>query len=210
MKVLNVLFDDRFGGAQRRVILVGEALRRDGVDTVMVVPDGSGEAPKIAAERGLTCVATEFSRIPRLSSVARMGSWIRRFGSDVETFRQVVRSRSPDVVHVNGAFFLQPAVAASREGVPVVWHLNDTIVPSPLSLVLGRVVRRMARRIIVSSRSVARHYGIPPSDGTVVYPPVDTERFAGTADWDVGHPPVRVAFFANWTRMPSTRVRPSS
>ncbi len=206
MRVLNFLFDDRFGGAQRRVILVGTALRVHDVDTVMVVPDGDGEAPRIAAERGLTSVSTRFSRVPRLSSLTRTSSWIRGFRPDVETFRGLLRSQRPDLVHVNGAFFLQPAVAASREGVPLVWHLNDTIVPWPMSLVLGRVVRGLARRIVVSSHSVARHYGIPRADAVVIYPPVDIERFAGTAAVDFEQPPVRVAFIANWTRIKGADV----
>jgi glycosyltransferase involved in cell wall biosynthesis len=206
MKVLNFLFDDRFGGAQRRVILVGEALQTHGVTTVLVLPDGDGEAPRIASERGLRCVTRDFSRIPRLSSVSRMASWLWGFRRDVGTFRGLIRAEKPDLAHVNGAFFLQPALAAYREGVPVVWHLNDMIVPYPMSLVFGRIVSRMARRIVVSSRSVSRHYGIPKADGIVIYPPVDTQKFPSSVREVLRPPPVRVAFVANWTRIKGADV----
>lgn len=176
--VANVLFDDRFGGPQKRVIEVSEGLRARGIQTVMYLPAGVGNAENMAGERDVEVKRIGFSRIPRLSSITRVVKWVLMAPVDVLRFRSEFIRRKVDIVHVNGAFFITPAIAAKLAGKPLVWHLNDTIVGGVLRIVFGSLVRLMADRIVVAANAVAKHYYVVNSQPKVVYAPVDAGYLA--------------------------------
>ena len=62
VRVANVLFDDRLGGPQKRVIMVGERLKRHGVQTVLMLPVGDGEAEKEAINKSIEVSRVAFAR----------------------------------------------------------------------------------------------------------------------------------------------------
>jgi glycosyltransferase involved in cell wall biosynthesis len=202
MRVANVLFDDRFGGPQKRVIEVGERLKRRGIETVVILPDKQGNAGSIAGAKQLEVRHVNFARIPRLSAPLDLLLWIFTLPRDVVRFARVFRSCRVDMVHVNGAFFLAPAIAAKLLGMKLLWHLNDTIVPEPLASVLGRMVRLFGDRIAVAAQAVARHYSIPESRFHILYAPVDVEKYTGQHDaFDAPQGSTgrfQVAFVGNW------------
>ena len=113
-------------------------------------------------------------------------------------FFRLIRRVRPDIVHVNAAFFLAPALAARLAGIPLLWHLNDTIVPRPLAPLLGLVVRALADQVVVAAEAVGRHYGIPVSARAVVFAPVDTDRLA-PSERPAGSGPRRIGLVGNWT-----------
>jgi glycosyltransferase involved in cell wall biosynthesis len=121
----------------------------------------------------------------------------------VARFVALFRAERPDVVHVNGAFFLAPAVAARLCGVPLLWHLNDTVIPRRYAGAFGLIVRALADQIVVAARAVAEHYRVLASPFTVIYAPVDVTRIAamvsGSGARRAGSTGrVRVGMIANW------------
>lgn len=197
MRVLNVLFDDRFGGSSKRVVQVGERLAREGIRTLVCLPEGDGNTEEAARREGLSVTRVGFERIPRPSDPRRVIRWVLRLPRDVWRFSSLFRRERPDVAHVNGAFFLPPAIAAKLSGVPLVWHLNDTVLPARVAPLFGALVRLLADRIVVSAGAVASHYGVAGSPYTVIPPPVDPRchgivRVAGEDGVR------RIGLIANW------------
>lgn len=197
--VLNALFVERFGGPPRRVLDVALGLAPLGISTVVTVP---AHAEADLVERlspGARVVRVPFTRIPRPNDPRAIAHWAATLPRDVARFARVIRAERPDAVHVNGAIFLAPALAAWLLRVPLVWHLNDTSVPRRVARILGIAVRWLASEIVAAAPAVARHYGTPGARSTVVYPPVDVEVFAPRPS-DGTTAPFRVGLIGNWSR----------
>lgn len=177
MRVLNILFDDRYSGPVNRVIQVAEVLHQHGAETILCLPDRGGNGPATARKAGVPVRCLVFERIPRLRDPRRVFRWIMNLPRDVGRFVHLFRREQPDAVHVNGAFFLAPAVAAKIARIPLVWHLNDTVLPSRVAPLFGAVVRLLADRIVVAAEAVAVHYAVNSAPHEVIYAPVNTSRF---------------------------------
>ena len=199
VRVANVLFDDRLGGPQKRVIKVGRCLKQQGVHTLLILPSGEGDAEQAALDQSVEVRRVKFGRIPRPRDIARLLIWFLRMPIDVLRLRNLFISSNVDIVHVNGAFFVAPSIAAKTCGLPLVWHLNDTIVPKRLARILGFVVRVMADRCVVAANAVATHYGLKTGSYTVIYAPVDIEETDPIKGSHIGNDRVpRIGLIANW------------
>ena len=177
LRVLNFLFDDRYGGPQKRVTQVAGKLLDRGVRTTMVLPEGDGNAEAEARKAGVPVLRDRFGRPPRPTDPRRVARWAVGLPGDVLRLRRLVREQRADVAHVNGAFFLAPALAAKLAGVPLVWHLNDTVVPGRVAPLFGALVRALADGVVVAAERVARHYGVASSPHAVIHAPVDVSAF---------------------------------
>jgi glycosyltransferase involved in cell wall biosynthesis len=178
---------------------VARALRPEGVTTVIAVPSDADGAlvQRLSAEARV--VPIRFARLPRPNDPRALVVWTLALPFDVVRFARLMRRERPDVVHVNGAVFLPPALAARLVGLPLVWHVNDTSVPPRAARLLGRVVRSLATVMVASAAAVARHYGLPADRVAIAYPPVDIGTFSPrpTARPDG---PYRIGFLGNWSR----------
>ncbi|MQA92879.1 MAG: glycosyltransferase [Gemmatimonas sp.] len=196
IRVVNFLFDDRFGGPHRRVLEVAGKLSPRGIETVVSLPAGEGNAASILAAAGIAVRRVPTERIPKPRNPLRLLRWMLTFPRDVYRFSALLKQEAPEVVHLNGAFFLGPAIAARLLGIPVVWHLNDTVVPRRAAAILGRIVHHLAARIVVSAEAVAQHYGLAESQHDVIYAPVDVSRFGVVKA--TGNSGLQVGLIANW------------
>ena len=205
--ILQILFDDRFGGPQQRVISSAPLLRRQGCETLLVLPDRGGNAHRIASDNGLTVIGQRMLKFPRLGSVLGMARWAAALPYEIMSFYRLIRQLKPDVVNVSGAIFFAPAVAAKMAGCPLVWHLNDTLLGPSASRALGWIVRLLGDCIVAQGHALARHYGIPSGHYACIYSAVDTSRFVPHAAFDRPSPgrggqrPIRIGLLANWARM---------
>ena len=199
MRVLNVLFDDRFAGPQKRVILIASALRRHGVETVLCVPARDGDAPAAAENEGIAVRRVPCERIPRPRELSRVARWLFSLPGDTRRFLSLFRRERPEVVHVNGAFFWPPVLAARLARAPLLWHLNDIVVPRPFAPLFGALVRLLANQVVVSSEAVAAHYGVLGTAPAVFYPPVQPDPAAVPRRRTGCDPrPFRVGLIAHW------------
>jgi len=206
LHVLNALFDDRFGGPQKRVIDVGERLRWKGVKTLLLVPKGGGNVIDIAVMKGLEYVRVPLKRIPKAKEIIMQAAWFLWLPVDVLKVISVIRNREIDLVHVNGAFFLAPAFAAKLTRRPLVWHLNDTVVPSGIARMLGWLVQQLADEVIVAADAVAQHYGIKGKSYHVIHAPVDVTRIGVKKPLDYRGSQKCIGFIANWNPLKGLEV----
>lgn len=190
IRVLNVVFDERVGGPQLRVIQVAGKLLERGIQTVVVAPRGD---PLFGLRLSQANIAhAEFDLVrPRFSADPRLHvRFLSHFWPNVNHLRAVIRGREIDIVHTNGLMNLQAAVAARLEHVPLVWHLNDTNTPRPLRSAILPLVLRWASQIAIAAEAVGGYYfrdlSAPNGKVQTLYAPVDTNRFApGNDGWAV-------------------------
>lgn len=199
LRVANVLFDDRFGGPQKRVITVACNLRKHGIDTVLILPRGKGGAELEAKRNNVDVRTIAFSRIPRPRDVGRLVTWLIKMPWDIYRFRKEYIRQNVNIVHVNGAFFVSPAIAAKICHLPLVWHLNDTIVPKQIARLFGAMVHTLADRCVVAAKAVAHHYGLREGRYSVIYAPVDIKEDGNPKQCTIeaGCSP-RIGLIANW------------
>jgi glycosyltransferase involved in cell wall biosynthesis len=121
---------------------------------------------------------------------------------EVYLLSRLFRQLRPDIVNVCGAFFVSPVIAARFCSLPIVWHMNDTIAPYPLSHFLGQLVRRLSTRAVAQGHAVGKYYGLAQEDYECLYSGVDTslfhpqgERIESPAE---GSTYTRVGIVANW------------
>lgn len=198
IRVLNTLFEDRYGGPQKRVIDVGAELLKQGVETLLLLPEGLGSAAEIAEANGLKVVRVAFNRMPKPKDVWKVLRWLLLLPRDVYLILRVIRINGIDLVHVNGAFFLAPALATKLSGRALVWHLNDTIVAPRLARVLGTIVKWMADEVVVAAEAVARHYCIGRGHYRVIYAPVDVVGICRKLSYKQTRAEKRIGLVGNW------------
>lgn len=88
-------------------------------------------------------------------------------------------AHQPDIVHLNSSVLWSTAVAAKRVGIPVVWHVRETLKKGRLQRWFGQFLRGKADVVVAISGSEAERLG---EDGAgsvrVVYNSLDRENFA--------------------------------
>jgi len=181
IRVLNVLWEERLGGPQQRVLQVAQGLARHHVYTTVAIPKGE---PTFASLLRDTAVPVHEFGLVRLRNTSRPSPHFRlltNFWPNVRALRKLIRETAIDVVHTNGLMNTQAAIAARLERVALVWHLNDVNTPRPLRLAILPLLRAWADRIAVAARAVSEFY-FPNTTKLdprvrVLYAPVNTHRF---------------------------------
>lgn len=157
LKVCNVDEEGRFGGPERRIVLVAAALVEEGVDTHVVYPSlDSGEFAQHLASAGVPCSALD---ITRLSKEARiLARYVARFVTEALLLASFLKKNGFDLVHVNGSYQFKVAIAARLARVPVVWHLNDTMMHTAVRKAFSWTAKRCASGFIVAGQRVHDYY----------------------------------------------------
>jgi glycosyltransferase involved in cell wall biosynthesis len=85
-----------------------------------------------------------------------LARFMRSFPSAVQSARDALHSRRPDLVHLNTSVLLAWGAAARRERLPVVWVVREVLGPNPwLRRWHARFITRHARRVVAISDAVA-------------------------------------------------------
>ena len=179
-RVLLVVHYPVFGGPHNEALRRNDALAERGWETTVVIPDEPGTALDRLRTGGVDVVAMPLHRLRATPDPRRHLAASRQFRADVAALRRLIRERSIDLVEVGGLVNPHAAVAARREGVPVVWKILDTRPPATLRRAVMPLVRRLADAVLFDGAAlVPLHAGgrSLPAPAFVYYPPVDTSRF---------------------------------
>ncbi|MCA1645520.1 MAG: glycosyltransferase family 4 protein [Chloroflexi bacterium] len=111
-----------------------------------------------------------------------MARFLRTFPAAVRTAQHALRSRRPDLLHLNTSVLLAWAVAARRERIPVVWVVREVLGPNPgLRRWHTSFILRHARRVVAISDAVRNCFPVN-TDVQRVYNAVDLAEFAQPHD----------------------------
>jgi len=169
-----------FGGVHNRIAGLAPYYAAADVRVLVLLPDGPGDAARRLADAGVEVVTRPFHGLRRSFNPAVFFNFGLQFWNDVDRIRHVLRDRSIDLVQIHGLLYPHGAVAARLEGLPVVWQLNDQLLPSTLRRALVPLVTRLADVVMTTGQSMVHlHPGVGRLGERLVvfFPSVNTNRF---------------------------------
>ena len=171
------LFDSNTGGPTIRARSVYKRMISDGHKVVVVFPRGKRGAMDYIAAAGVETTMLSMEKPVLPSKPFAFVKFATSLPVGIYRVIKFLKKRQPDVMHVNGAYDIVPAIAGKLARVPVVWHLNDTLFAAGLARIMGYFVMLVATKIVVSASRVGEHYGIPQDRAHIIHVPVDLSRF---------------------------------
>lgn len=105
---------------------------------------------------------------------------VRGFGPSARATEALVRRLKPDLVHLNSLVLAPSAAGARAAGVPVVWHVRESVHPGHAGVRrawLGRAIRRWASEAVFISHDDRRRLTGGDDFGVVIPNWVDHARF---------------------------------
>jgi glycosyltransferase involved in cell wall biosynthesis len=179
--VLAVINTPTYGGPHNQLLRLNEPLQQLGWRYVALLPTEGGDdgADRLRAG-GVAVIRMSLHRLRALWSIQPQLDLMRGFRSEVKAIREIIRSENIGVVQVCGTVNIQPALAASKERVGVVWQLLSNFAPLPLRAMMSPVIARIAHVVMTTGMRTARqHPGVLSWSKEVMpfLPPVDTNAF---------------------------------
>lgn len=177
LKVVCFLFDPNIGGPTIRAGAVYEKMIEEGYDVRIAFPKGEGSARGYFNEKNIPTDHLSIAKPTTPRNYFQFSKYLITAPINVCKVVMYLRRTRPDVIHVNGAFDIVPALGGFFANVPVVWHLNDTIFGSVFSRLLGLVVRKTSDVVVIAATRVGEHYNVMSASPHVIFAPVDIHRF---------------------------------
>ncbi|MDY6950054.1 MAG: glycosyltransferase family 4 protein [Thermodesulfobacteriota bacterium] len=159
------------GGGEKSFFELIRIIDKELFEPIVMTPE-KGEIEKACHEQGIEVCVTPFPSLKPSLFASPARSLLR--------LMEVLKAVTPDIIHVNGSrACLYAAMAGRMVGIPVVWHVRETI--QDLFLYDG-FLGALSKTIICVSKGVARkrfaRFGGPINKKiAVVYNGVDTEIF---------------------------------
>jgi len=181
IKVLNVLLDDRIGGANLRIFRIAGKLKERGIAYSQAVPNGDGESPDYAGKAGVTvyrCGLGTPHFIRNVKTFFLNINYLINFIPSIYYLAKIIKQKEIDIVHLHGLLNFQGALAALFTKRTVVWHFHETLYPKFLINILRPFTGLAADSIVHISENTRNYYLTGPSSKEVlIYEPVDIEKF---------------------------------
>jgi glycosyltransferase involved in cell wall biosynthesis len=181
INVLSVLHYPVYGGPHNRNVNVAVLLEREDVNTTLVLPSEAREAERRVQAAGGKTLLIPLSRLRKTLKPSDHIYFLRSFMNNVHELREIIRDRNIDVVVINGLVNPHAAIAARREGVPVVWQILDSFPPPFVRNLFRPILQRYADVIMCTGAEVAKQHFVSKSIGkplVLFYPPVDLTKFS--------------------------------
>ncbi|OQX56496.1 MAG: hypothetical protein B5M53_01090 [Candidatus Cloacimonas sp. 4484_209] len=181
IRVANIIEEGRWGGPQKRIASVAYALKKHNVETVVIFPKKDSERFHEELEE----LDVSYKRL----GLRRLGKgwktlllYLIFFVPELVSLSFHLRRGSYDIVHVGGgAWQIKGAIAGKLAGVPVIWHLNDTMMPRAIVLVFRLLASILADGFIVAAERVWKYYlantKLRYFPICIIHPPVDTQIY---------------------------------
>jgi glycosyltransferase involved in cell wall biosynthesis len=181
LNICNVDEEGRFGGPERRIVQVAQALTRYGIRTHVLYPELDSEV--FAQHLKTAGVPNSQLKITRLSKERKiLFRYICNFLVEIVKMKIFFHQNHFDLIHANGSPQFKVAIAAKLAGIPVVWHLNDTMMSKPVRKLFPWVAHYCADGFIVAGQRVWDYYitGSKLSRKPIleIHAPVDTNYFS--------------------------------
>lgn len=178
-RVLSVQHYPKFGGPHNEVVMLTEAFRQRGYETVIAITNEPGTAQERLKEvPGLEVHAIDLDRLHGFGSIPALVKTLVAFPGDVLRLRKLITSLKIDLVRIHGAHNPHGYLAAKLARCPVVWVLSSDIGGARARRVVSVVVPRLANAVLITGTSlIGRYPGLAGRANVFAYfSPVDVSR----------------------------------
>lgn len=182
MVVCNIDEEGRFGGPERRIVLVADGLTKYQIKTMILIPNlDSKKFESEITERMLWYKKLNYSRLTlEFKNLIR---YLVMFPLDLVATVIFLRKHRVDLVHVNGSYQFRSAIAAFVAFKKLVWHVNDAKMHWLVKLIFRLLATKIADAFIFSSVVAQRYYfprgfDMQKIKSAIIPPPVQIERFS--------------------------------
>ena len=178
MRIANIIEDGRIAGPQIGMIDLAKGIK-DAVSTTVIMPtDNSDEFQSRCKLAGIEYKAMPISRITKEYKVAIRYVLFSFF--EILRIRKFLKQGGFDLVHVSGGSWqYKGAIAGRLAGIPVLWHLNDSYMPSIFRRMFG-MLSGLATGYAYASERTKTYYSPYIKAGRLEFTipaPVDTRHF---------------------------------
>jgi glycosyltransferase involved in cell wall biosynthesis len=181
IRVLNVLLDDRIGGAHVRIFRIARQLKERGIEYYQAVPNGNGEAPDYVGKAGVTVYRSLLGTPHFIRSFKTFFLnivYLINFIPSIYYLIRIIKLNNIDIVHLHGLLNFQGALAALFTKRLVVWHFHEALYPKFLLTLLRPFTRFVGDSFVHISENTKNYYKTGSSvKETIIYEPVDIETF---------------------------------
>ena len=180
IKIANIIEDGRIAGPQVRMIEVAKELNKKEFETVIIIPKKNSQSLKTR----LINNDISFKELPlhRLTRNKRqLFAFATLFIYELFFLHRFLKRNNFNIVHVSGGIWQWKGVIAGKlAGCKVIWHLNDTSMPSSIKIV-GGLIANIADGFIMAGKKVERYYSdVIKTNGKIVkiiHSPVNCREF---------------------------------
>jgi len=180
MRIANIIEDGRLAGPQLRILAVAKALKEYKIDTTVIHPkyNASTFSERLDAA-GIHHVDLPLRTLSK--GLFRVLNYVLSLPFELFLLYRLFSREKYDIIHCSGgAWQIKGIIAAWLSGTKVIWHINDTAMPSKFIGFFNFVANRLADLVIVAGQSVKVHYGIDESSRfpvVEIQAPVDCKLF---------------------------------
>ena len=183
LRVADIIEEAKVGGPQIRLLQVAHQLRGR-VDTIVIMPEqNSTEFQQHCKKLEVPFHVVSISRITKELGPALRYLW--RTPWEILQLVRLFHQEQFDLIHVSGGSWqYKGAIAGKLAGIPVIWHLNDTYMPSLLRRVFG-LLSGFASGYAYASERTKTYYRPYVNKNRLEYTipaPVDTLQFDTTLE----------------------------
>lgn len=157
MNIFNIDEEGRFGGPEKRIIMVAGKLSDYDITTTVLFPKKD---------------SSKFKKLLFQNKIRNKELWISRLSLHFMSFitylitfipqllylARFVKYSNCELVHVNGSYQFKSALASYLSGKPFIWHLNDTRCNSIIYLLFRVFLYKLPSGYIVASERTKKYY----------------------------------------------------
>ena len=184
IRILQVIAEDRTGGPHTIISNVAKALRPLGIETVVAMPEGTGDFADRLSQDGVPFYRIRGMLRPRGAlQPAHNMAWLAYLLTSVGALRRIIENGNIDVVHQNHPFHVQGAIAARLAKRKVVWHIHGYGHPR-LAKIFRPIVSHLADQVVAASEYTGMAFMRNGRDAQstsgfeVLYPPIDVDAYS--------------------------------
>lgn len=178
-RVLVVLHYGLFGGPHNRFANIYAPLTEAGVSLTVLLPDEDGDAVDRFERASVPTLTLPLGRLRARLDPRLQLALLRDLRRDVRQLKGAIHKTRADAVLLAGLANPHAAIAGDQLGVPVVWQIVDSRVPSPARQVLMRSVRKRCDCAMFWGERIRSMHGGErlPMPNMLSNSPVDHARF---------------------------------
>lgn len=181
IRVANVTMEGRYGGPQARIGSIAGKLKRYGIEMTAVIPMNDSEFfYRRLLENGTPVRRMKLHRLTKRGP--DLFKFLVLFGWELFSLYRMFREDRINIVHCNGSWQIKGVIAGKLARKKVVWHLNDTEIPTLMRFIFRFVALHFCDFYINAGKRVKAYYLKDPRlwkrHMVEIQSPVDTSIFS--------------------------------